>query len=266
MNPSLAIRQPDGWPRDDVAHPGECCAACGLGFDGVTVVRLLGGRAYHSSCWSPPGRPPKAEVEAMWSACKPPVTAGDFEAAKYLHGRGLLLGKDLLRVLPRDYACPAWASWHGRSWAEQGYRLIMPVYDFRGELTLIRAWQWEHSDGRPKRLSAAALDDDITTVRGLVMAAGRGLELLRATHNDEVRVTGVAIVEGEPAWMAAQASWDGWAVLGIVSGSWTEELASRIPCATRVVLWTDHDAAGDRYARQIWETLHRRCPVERGRA
>ena len=50
------------------------------------------------------------------------------------------------------------------------------------------------------------------------------------------------------------------AVFGIVAGSWTPEIAARVPTRTRVVICTHDDPAGDRYAAQIAETLRERCP------
>jgi DNA primase len=58
-------------------------------------------------------------------------------------------------------------------------------------------------------------------------------------------------------------AWADWCVLGIVSGSWTDELAQRVPAGTRVLIRTDADAAGDKYARRIAETLRHCREVDR---
>lgn len=257
----LPIRQPRDWPRYDTARHGERCALCGEGFGGIKVVRLFGGRAYHQTCWDRPRWPRQAEVVDMWLACDPPVLA-DYEAARYLHSRGLLVGGlNLVRVLPRDYPCPPWAKYGGRSWAALGYRLIVPVYDHRGQLRLVRGWRWDGVE--PKRVAAAGCE-----VRGLVMANPVALELLNARPDAEwwQAPAKVAIVEGEPDWMTAAAAWRDWAVIGIAAGSWSEELAERIPSGARVVIWTDDDDAGDKYAEHIAETLRGRCDVKRAKA
>ncbi len=80
------------------------------------------------------------------------------------------------------------------------------------------------------------------------------------------------ICEGEGDWLT-YATWralrdpsiPAFAVLGIVAGAWTEDIASRIPTGTRVNVWTDPDAAGDRYAAEIRRTLNSRCDVRRPR-
>jgi hypothetical protein len=53
------------------------------------------------------------------------------------------------------------------------------------------------------------------------------------------------------------------AVLGIVNGSWTEEIAARIPDGTRVVVRTHSDGAGDDYAAKIVHSLSARCSLSR---
>ena len=53
------------------------------------------------------------------------------------------------------------------------------------------------------------------------------------------------------------------AILGVASGSWTSDLAARVPDGTRVVIATHHDGAGHRYAQTIAGTLAGRCEVRR---
>jgi predicted nuclease with TOPRIM domain len=56
------------------------------------------------------------------------------------------------------------------------------------------------------------------------------------------------------------------ATFGIVSGSWTREIAARIPDGAIVVAATDPDPAGDRYAEQIFATFRgRRVKLNRWR-
>jgi hypothetical protein len=202
-------------------------------------------------------RPPTTEVLAMWQAARPPVLAGCRGAAEYLHRRGLLGGGDYVRVLPADYRCPSWARYGRRSWVQTGHRLIVPVYDHAGRLRLVRGWRWQDDDS-PKRLAAAGC-----SVKGLVMTAGRGLALLLDRLPTWIHLLRLLIVEGEPDFLAAVRAWADWCVLGIVSGSWTDELAQRVPAGTRVLIRTDADAAGDKYARRIAETLRHCREVDR---
>jgi len=76
----------------------------------------------------------------------------------------------------------------------------------------------------------------------------------------------IVIVEGEPDFLSrCMVTGDpDVAVLGIVSGSWSQAMADRLPVGARVVIRTDTDQAGDRYAAEIAATLMRRCFVYRG--
>jgi hypothetical protein len=160
---------------------------------------------------------------------------------------------DAVRVLPEGYSCPPWARYGRRSWAETGHRLIVPVYDHAGRMRLVRGWRWQDDDS-PKRLAAAGC-----SVRGLVMAAGRGLELLRGELPEWVYPARVLVAEGEPDTLAATVGLPEWCVLGIAPGCWCEELASRIPAGAIVRIRTDADDAGDKYAEQLAATLVGRC-------
>ena len=51
------------------------------------------------------------------------------------------------------------------------------------------------------------------------------------------------------------------AVIGVISGSWTRELESRIPDATRIALRFHRDEAGRKYASQVSPELRARCEV-----
>lgn len=54
------------------------------------------------------------------------------------------------------------------------------------------------------------------------------------------------------------------AVVGIVSGTWTSDVAAAIPSGVTVVIRTDPDNAGDRFARVVAESLGSRVTVLRG--
>jgi len=70
----------------------------------------------------------------------------------------------------------------------------------------------------------------------------------------------IVIVEGEPdflTWSNKPSDADEYApaVIGVASGSWTINIANRIPAEATVVVRTHHDEAGDKYAAKIHETL-----------
>ncbi len=207
----------------------------------------------------PPSYPPAADVLAFWDACARLET--DREISDYLRGRGLdardVQTHGLARVLPKGAACPPWAA-HGRPWSTSGHRLILPAYDARGALRSMRAWR--PGSEVPKRVAPRGF-----SAAGLTLADLDGLALLRGEGPPRMRV---GICEGEPDFLAASLAYpltERPAFLGVWAGSWSAELAERIPNGARVLLATDADAAGDKYARGIFATLAGRCAVRRQR-
>lgn len=216
--------------------------------------------------------PPQEEVRELWMAgCFPNEVD---QASAWLHSRGLcpirIADLDLARVLPDGVPCPVWARYRGRSWSESAYRLIVPTFDARGRVSSLRARSLD--GGSPKELAPARY-----SVRGLVLACALG-RLLLSGHAladgsdaaDAVRTWGMAIVEGIPDWLTWATRWtdareDSPAIIGIVSGSFTPEIAARIPNGTRIAIRTHPDTAGDRYAWRIEEMLRRKCQVSRRR-
>lgn len=224
----------------------------------------------------PPRYPPAAEVAALWKACVP-VTDDVEVAAWLLDVRRIDPVKvedfRLARALPRNAKVPRWA-WgpkgneeHGGTWTALGYRLLVPLYDAAGRMASIRARRvfihgQEPQDGRPKGVAPAGFD-----VRGLVMADALGRLMLAGAAlgdgspaRDWAARCGVWITEGEPDMLAlcvqySDADQDAPAVLSIVRGSWTPEIAARVPDGTTVYLATDHDKDGEKYAAEVQATL-----------
>ena len=161
--------------------------------------------------------------------------------AEYLAGRAIapeaVEALDLARVLPEGLRLPWWASYRGdapeaRTWLELGYRLIVPMFDAEGSMRLVRAWRVGGGDG-PKRLPPSG-----HRASGLVMADNAGRSLLGSAQWQPGTDGSVLIVEGEPDFLTwATRFSDGAetvpAVLGITSGSWTSEIAARIPKRAR---------------------------------
>ena len=200
------------------------------------------------------GPPPQDEVYALGRACRP-VTE-DAEVSAWLARR---LGADaprrvaagrLVVALPWRALGPPWAVYGGRRWAEIGYRAVVPVYDAGGVARSVRA----RCVGTPPERAPKALPPRGYSVRGLVMASQVGRAMLRG----EAWPARVVVAEGEPQWLAACLEWPDRAVLGIVAGSWSAEIAARVPVGAEVLVVTDHGdvrGAGDRYAAQIEGTL-----------
>ena len=213
--------------------------------------------------------PPQREVQRLWDSCGHAAT--DPYAWRYLRCRRRLSVvevalQDLARVLPRDAACPRWARCGQQSWAASGHRLIVPIYqtwDCRRP-ALLRAWSWDPG-AWCSRLSASSCDGCYQVVRCLVMANRPGREMLRWAGLWGPALRGLVIVEGEPDYLTAAVAWPQWAVLGIVGGAWSEEIAATVPRGATVVVRTDSDTAGDRMAAQVTETLRGRATVRRVR-
>jgi hypothetical protein len=183
----------------------------------------------------------------------------DEPAASYLRSRNVdactVVDRDLARTLPAN-ALPRWASLGGRSWLDTGHQLIVPCFDERGSVRSMLARNIR--DGAPKSVSPSGFSR-----RGLIMADGLARQLLTtATHpawfgEHERRVV---IAEGEIDFLlVATAAGDSdeyaHATFGIFAGSFTAEIATRIPDHSTLVLATDHDETGERYAFTIEQLL-----------
>ena len=195
------------------------------------------------------------------------VTA-DAVVGGYLEGRGLNPSGiewcgDLARALPEDVPMPPWAQCGGRSWSESDHRLIVPLYGPGGDMESLHA-RCIDSATQPKGVSPAGHQ-----IGGLVMADGPGQSLLRErawwSDNDPCRVL---VVEGVPDYLVASVSVSeegpcAPAIIGVLSGSWSQAIADRLPDHSVVTVATHDDRAGHRYADTIFQTLKHRCEVVR---
>lgn len=211
--------------------------------------------------------PPKAEEErtypdaeelaAVWNAGIAP--RDDAETSSMLTGRGIDPGRVEARVIRKDAPLPHWARYGGRPWTSTGHRLILPVFDAEAVMRSVRAWRVVENDS-PKRLPPTG-----HKASGVVLACEIAQAMLRGTYAPPR----VLILEGEPdflTWASRTALDSGGivtAMIGVVSGAWTAELAARVPTGARVIVRTHHDASGDKYAEAVNVTLRDRCKVLR---
>jgi hypothetical protein len=231
----------------------------GMGPDAVEYLnRRVGGGDHHrlqravrrgdGHTLSPP---PAAEVSALWQTCVP--VGGDAEVSGWLCARALdphrIDDEGLARAVPGRTRLPGWARGCRRWWTE-GHRLIVPLFDHTGTIRSLHA-RAVVPNLTPKSLSPAGCG-----LRGLVMA-DPGARLMLAGHGE---IKEVWIAEGVPDHLSLAFDWNESddsrrAVLGVIAGSWDQALADRIPVGTTVMIATDNDAAGDRYADVIKLTL-----------
>lgn len=215
----------------------------------------------------PPRRPPEGEVDALWDRCLPATDDADVRAwleQRLRHQARVLrvADRDLARALPRD-ALPDWCRYLGESWWDTTHRLLVAMYGPGGRLESLHARAL-----RPTRPGDKAASPRGAAVRGLVMADALGRELLAG--NALPLVGRVLIAEGVPDFLTAATHYgdtaeDAPAVLGVISGSWTSAIAATIPTGWTVIIATDHDADGEKYAAHIHATLTGRCECRRMR-
>ena len=207
-----------------------------------------------------PSYPWSTDVERLWGSLGP-VTRHHVAAAMLARRAidpevvdtwklaGVITGTTLL---------PDWARYRGdaaepASWAETGHILVLPAYDHETKMRSVRAWRVFDDKDTPKRLPPAGCKQS-----GLVQANTFALQLLRG----ELGPTRVVIAEGEPDFLVWAVRFNG-PVIGIGSGAWNADFAKRIPFGSTLILRTDRDEAGERYARQITKTCEERCQIRR---
>jgi len=223
---------------------------------------------------APLARPDAGEVAALWEACVPVVD--DAGVSAWLAGspRGFDPGRvadiGLARALPPGLAVPRWARFKGVPWNRGGWRCIFPAWGPTGRLESLRARSIDPDCAPGEKAAAAAAGEGSAT--GLLLADGVGRLVLETgaaptwwPAGDALRLV---VAEGETDFLTwatryGDAAEDAPGVLGLWAGSWTAEIAARIPDGARVVVRTDPDDAGDRYAARVWRELAARCKLYR---
>lgn len=246
------------------------------------VLRLAGDMAgvepaeYRRSVRQRPRResafPPEDEVRALWESCRPVLK--DAMVCEWLASRTLDAGDvetlDVARALHPNAALPTWARFQGRGWGETGHRCLVPVFDDKGAMRSVRARRVEGDCG-PKTLPPTGY-----RTSGLVMADPLGRQILATGKLPDFwpakETLRIVVAEGEPdflTWATAfsEADLTAPAVIGVVSGSWTDRIARLIPDGSRVIVRTHHDDAGEAYAQSVFQTFAgRRVTYLRGGA
>lgn len=221
----------------------------------------------------PPTYPPEGQITALARYCGPVTEDG--EVSEYLAYRGIdaaaVAARRLAFALRSD--APSSVLPHHRpddrgirSWTETHHRLVVPMFDASGIRRNVVARSIELL---PRRKTAAS-----GTCAGLVFANEGGLRFLRGEPaalppaDDAVDLTwpirrgsalaarSIVIAEGEIDFLNVAAERDDLAaVFGVRAGSWTQAHADRLPDGLHVVVATDDDEAGDRYAESIVGSL-----------
>ncbi|KAF0247048.1 MAG: hypothetical protein FD180_165 [Planctomycetota bacterium] len=216
-----------------------------------------------------PLRPPADEVAELWQSGI--AVTEDPATVAWLRSRKLsaadVVDRDLARVIKPKGPRFTWASIGTRSWADSGFRLLLPAFDATGLLATIRARQVITSDGL-KEVSAQGFAA-IRTVYADKLGRRLLFDGLPPSGFSADRLS-VVVAEGWPDFATlasyfSDADENATAVFGIYAGGWTQDIASRIPPAATVAIWTDPDEAGHGYAERIASSLAGRCRVIRSR-
>lgn len=202
--------------------------------------------------------PTARELRDITAACV--ACDHDDEVASWMRSRAILpeavASLKLAAALRRDSQRVRWAHFQGVPWQQANLRVLVPMYDHTGRLRSMRARR--PGPGEPKSVSAVCGPG---SQRGLVMACQTARALMRRDATpEEMGVGELWVFEGEVDFFsgAEQLVPDGnKAVLGVVEGSWTKEIAESIPSGLTVVIATDDEdsGVGDKYAAHIAETL-----------
>jgi hypothetical protein len=283
-SPSCSVR---------VARDGEIavhCFGCGQGGDALALVAAARGldmrrdfrrvlaeaaelaHVILEAPWQParsttPPRIGVDELAALWAACGGVYDDGELAAA--LRRRGLepaeVTDRDLARALPVGVTLPRWARFARKTWAELGNRLVVPMYDATGELASLHA---RYIGDEPRDVPPKGLSPLGGRIAGTVMADALGRMLLASAEAPAWWSERIILVEeGVPDFLTVATHYgddeNAPAVLGMLAGSWTHEIAARVPDGCRVVIRTHTDAAGAKYAGAIGSSLMGRCEVLR---
>lgn len=208
--------------------------------------------------------PPADEVADLWERAG--CVADDPDTRTWLEDRRIdvvaIADRDLARVLPEG-PLPAWAQWGTRegapTWRDTGHRLLVPLVDVRARPRSLNARAVvATSYDAPKSLAPAGYSR-----RGLVMADALARRIL-ARRPAYLRAR-LLVVEGEKKFLlhasrSSDAAIDAPAVLAVDSGSWRDdsELGDAVPDGACVVIRTDPDKDGARYATDILRSLEDR--------
>jgi len=217
-----------------------------------------------------PPRPPQGEVLGFSRGCGP--VNEDVETCAWLRELGLdperIGARDLVRTVALETDCPPWARFGSADWFHSGHRVLLPLWDARGELRSLRAIRVGEA-----RADVPAVLDPFHESRpfprkGLVLTEMVSLAVLRhpsappedhAYAVEMVRQHGFWIVPDELQFLSLASEWridaDRPGVIGVLSGAWTAELAAKIPDGCTVTLLTGAGRAGARLATTVGRSL-----------
>lgn len=204
---------------------------------------------------APAQYPDTVELVELWETAT--SVADDTTVSGYLVGRALdpdvVAAQHLARAIGPTTKIPRWGAYQSRSWQHTGHRLLVPVWDHQGAMRSVRGCRVTDGD-TPKRLPPAGCK-----ASELVLCNHKAVSLLRRTDKSAQQIL---FVEGEPDFLTMATRTD-LPVFGVLSGAWNQSFANRIPKGSDAIVITHADEAGERYAKQITESVSAQCQVWR---
>jgi hypothetical protein len=226
----------------------EACEAKGL-LDPDVTVRPNRPRTID------PGYPPTAEIAAFRRELGSVLV--DQATVEWLQSRKLdpntIASIGCVGALPINAKTPLWAKVKNVSWQMLGYRLIAPLVDSKGS---VRSWHARlvstPTEGQQKSVNPLGY-----SMAGLSLACYRARGIMESdpTMMEHARKYGVIIAEGLPDWLTWQIREPNMAIFGMLSGSWTQAHADRLPDGCNVIIATHEDDQGEKYCGSILRTL-----------
>lgn len=180
----------------------------------------------------PPSYPDQQEVQAYWDQCMP--LAGDKEAYDYLHYRygrpvpDAVCLTDVVRGRHVGHA-PEWAG----GWTEGCYHLHFPLRDHTGAVRSVIARSVDTGVRVKSRSPSKKLR------RGLFMHHQADSSVYVITEGELDYLAWVLFCPQKPS------------VIGMFSGSLSEDLFKAIPATATVWVATDPDEAGENYYKDV---------------
>jgi hypothetical protein len=216
--------------------------------------------------------PPFKEIKSLWDKSQE-VNDDESTVAFLLINYGIdakiVAQKNLARVCLTeiDKGIYPWAGYVNnnnawRSWPAEGRKLVVPLFDATGAM---RSIIFRRVGGVSSKNTLKSVGPTGFARRGLVMADDIGRFVLNKGSFPQgwppVGNPRVVITEGETDFLKAATSVStsyAYMTFGIISGSWTSDIANKIPDGSIVVIATDDDEQGDEYANVIRLSLEDR--------
>jgi CHC2 zinc finger len=224
--------------------------------------------------------PPADEVLQLWHACVRVDEAP--RTAAYLRAHNIdptmVADLDIARALLSTAVPPRWATRYagGPPWPHEGYEMIVPFYDARGVMRSMKARNVVSPDKRRKNRDGEPIGKSFGpylvrpegepgyTYKGLCFACPTARHMLQTGRPPADWPAGrdpfFEFVEGEKkftlrASLASDADECVPAVIGMVNGSWTDDLAARFPARSTILTVTDVDSKGATYATTLLQSI-----------